>query len=73
MDNRVEADTIQTSVPVWEKAYLTLSEAAEYFNIGINALRAFTDQHNECTLFVGQKRLIKRKRLEKMLDDLYTL
>lgn len=73
MDIRTEANALQTNVPIWEKAYLTLSEAAEYFNIGINTLRAFTDQHNECTLFVGQKRLIKRKRLEKVLDDLYTL
>ena len=73
MDNEARTNFLQTSVPIWEKAYLTLGEAAEYFNIGINTLRAFTDQHNECTLFVGQKRLIKRKQLEKMLDDLYTL
>ena len=31
------------SVPIWEKANLTLEEAAAYYGIGINKLRALTD------------------------------
>lgn len=76
MENKTKTNISQFSqsnIPVWEKAYLTLNEAAEYFNIGTNTLRDFTNQHNECALFVGHKRLIKRKRLEKMLDDMYVL
>lgn len=59
-----------TGVPVWQKYNLTLAEAAEYFNIGVNKLRAMSDQPdcNFC-LFVGNKRLIKRKVLEDYLKD----
>ena len=31
------------SVPIWEKANLTLEEAAAYYGIGINKLRALTE------------------------------
>lgn len=31
------------SVPIWEKANLTLEEAAAYYGIGINKLRSLTD------------------------------
>lgn len=57
-------------VPIWEKANLTLEEAAEYFGIGINRLRVLTNQKNcNYVLFVGTKRLIKRKQFEKYLES----
>ena len=31
------------TVPIWEKANLTLEEAAAYYGIGINKLRSLTD------------------------------
>lgn len=33
-------------VPIWEKANLTLEEAAAYSNIGINKLRQLSDMDN---------------------------
>ena len=33
-------------VPVWEKANLTLEEAAAYFGIGINKLRDLTNEES---------------------------
>lgn len=61
-------------VPLWEKANLTLEEAAAYSNIGINKLREITNE-NGCTfvLFCGNKRLIKRKLFDKYLEPLYTI
>ena len=61
-------------VPIWEKANLTLEEAATYSNIGINKLREITNE-NGCTfvLFCGNKRLIKRKLFDKYLEPLYTI
>ena len=61
-------------VPIWEKANLTLEEAAAYSNIGINKLRETTNK-NGCTfvLFCGNKRLIKRKLFDKYLEPLYTI
>ena len=67
-------DSVQP-VPLWEKANLSLSEAAEYFNIGICKLRELTDSQ-ECeqyVLFVGNKRLIKRKLFESYLNKAYSI
>ena len=61
-------------VPVWEKSNLTLEEAAAYSGIGINKLRDLTNgEHCKMVLWVGSKRLIKRKLLDKFLEDAYTL
>ena len=55
---------MRCEIPIWEKANLTLEEAAAYSNIGINRLRELSDG-DQCpfVLFVGNKRLIKRKHL----------
>ena len=55
-------------VPIWEKSNLTLEEAAAYSGIGINKLRDITNgEHCKLVLWVGSKRLIKRKLLDKYL------
>ena len=61
------------TVPIWEKANLSLEEAAAYYGIGINRIRALTDT-DDCpyVLWVGNKRLIKRKAFEKYLETLYS-
>lgn len=61
-------------VPVWEKANLNLEEAAAYSNIGIGKLREITNDENcSFVLWVGNKRLIKRKRFEAYLEQCYSL
>ena len=56
------------SVPIWEKAALTLEEAAAYTSI--NKLRELTNNPRcEFVIYVGRKRLIKRKNLEKYLSE----
>lgn len=61
-------------VPVWEKALLTLDEAAEYFGIGLNKLRDITNEENcPFVLFNGTKRLIKRKVLYDYLEQAYSI
>lgn len=61
-------------VPIWEKSNLTLEEAAAYSGIGINKLRDLTNgEHCKMVLWVGSKRLIKRKLLDKFLEDAYCL
>lgn len=61
-------------IPLWEKANLSLEEAAAYFGIGINKLRDMTSE-DRCTfvLWNGNKRLIKRKALEKYLESSYSI
>lgn len=62
------------AVPIWEKENLSLSEAAAYFGIGQNKLRDLSDSRNcNFVLFVGNKRLIKRKLFEKYLENEYSV
>lgn len=62
------------AVPIWEKSNLTLEEAASYFNIGINKLREMSNS-DDCpyVLWVGNKRLIKRKKLDDFLMGMYSI
>jgi excisionase family DNA binding protein len=56
-------------VPIWEKSNLTLEEAAAYSGIGINKLREITNEPGcNFVLFVGTKRLIKRRLLDAYLE-----
>ena len=56
-------------VPIWEKSNLTLEEAAAYSGIGIAKLRQLTDEENcNFVLWNGNKRLIKRRLLDKYLE-----
>lgn len=67
-------NSIAKSVPIWEKALLTLKEASEYYNIGINKLRDITDNPNcPYVLFVGAKRLIKRVAFNNYLTGVYSI
>lgn len=62
--------TSVSSVPVWEKMCLTIEEAAAYSNIGINKIRELV-KSPRCTfvLYVGNKKLIKRKEFEKFISN----
>ena len=56
-------------VPIWEKSNLTLEEAATYSGIGINKLREITNERGcNFVLFVGTKRLIKRRLLDAYIE-----
>ncbi len=65
---------MQKEIPLWEKSNLTLEEAAAYSGIGINKLRKLSDEKN-CTfvLWVGNKRLLKRKKLDEYLEKVYSI
>ena len=61
-------------VPIWEKVNLTLEEAAACFGIGQNRLRELTeDEQCKFVLFVGTKRLIKRRLFEQYLEQAYSI
>ena len=62
------------AVPIWEKAALSVEEAAAYTGIGECKLREITlDEDCDFVLWVGSKRLLKRKKLEEYIDKLYSL
>ena len=61
-------------VPIWEKSNLTLEEAAAYSGIGKNKLRELSDERNcSFVLWNGNKRLIKRRELDKFTDGSYSI
>lgn len=61
-------------VEIHNKANLTLDEAASYFNIGRDKIRQLSEVPNcNFVLFVGEKRLIKRRKFEEYLDGLYSI
>ena len=61
-------------IPIWEKSNLTLEEAAAYSGIGINKLRDLTSEQNcQFVLWVGSKRLIKRRLFDKFIEQEYSI
>ncbi len=64
----------EMGVPIWEKTNLTLDEAAQYTGIGVNKLREISDKENcSFVLWVGNKRLLRRKKLEEFIDRSFSL
>ena len=61
-------------VPIWEKSNLSLEEAAAYSGIGINKLREITNE-DKCkfVLWVGNKRLIKRRLFDCYIEQAYSI
>ena len=58
-----------TSLPIDRKMLLSIREAAEYSNIGINKIDELPKQPNcPFVLFVGTKKLVKRKAFEAYIE-----
>ena len=57
-------------VPIHLKVTLTIREAAEYSNIGINKIDNLLRTPNcPFVLYVGTKKLVKRKELEQFISQ----
>ena len=65
---------MKEKVPIWEKSNLTIKEAAEYSGIGMNKLRELTDGEDcQFVLWIGTKRLIKRRKLDEYTNKAYSI
>lgn len=61
-------------IPIWQKATLTLEEAASYTGIGINKLRELSNRDDyNFVLWNGSKRLLKREKLESYISNSYSI
>ena len=61
-------------VPIWKKATISIEEAVVYTGIGLNKMRELTSDENcDFVLWVGSKRIIKRKKFEEYLDRNYSI
>ena len=64
MDNEIN------KVPIQLKVALTAREAAEYSNIGINKIDSMLRTPNcPFVLYVGTKKLVKRKEFEQFISQ----
>ena len=58
------------TVPIHLKMLLSIREAAEYSNIGINKIDSLLRKPNcPFVLFVGTKKLVKRIEFEKFMQN----
>ena len=58
-----------TSLPIDLKMLLSIREAAEYSNIGINKIDELLKQPNcPFVLYVGTKKLVKRRAFEEYIE-----
>lgn len=56
-------------IPFWLKVTLTIKEAAAYSNIGINKIEELLKQPKcDFVLYVGNKKLVKRKEFEQYIS-----
>lgn len=67
-------DEKELDIPVWLKANLTVEEAAAYTGVGMNKLREISDSDScDFVLWIGRKRLLKRKKLEEFLENAFSI
>lgn len=58
------------NIPIWEKMNLTVDEAVAFSNIGEGKLRQILDEPGcSFVLFIGNRRLVKRKEFEKYINS----
>lgn len=58
-----------TSLPIDRKMQLSIREAAEYSNIGINKIDELLKQPNcPFVLYVGTRKLVKRRAFEEFIE-----
>lgn len=61
-------------VPIHLKAALTIKEAAEYSNIGMNKIDSMLRSPNcPFVLYVGAKKLVKRREFEQFISQKLTI
>ena len=73
MQQGQDVDTEKT-IPVWEKFTLSLTEAAQNTGIGQHKLCGLADNEDcDFILWVRQKRLFKRKKLEEYIEKAYSI
>ena len=61
---------MKNKVPIWEKSNLTIEEAAEYSNIGQDKINSLLKEPRcPFVLYVGRKKLVKRKEFDRYISE----
>ena len=71
IERKINMNIKSEKVPINQKLTLTIREAAEYSNIGINKIESMLRTPNcPFVLYVGSKKLVKRKEFENFLSKM---
>ena len=74
MESDVRLKNKIAEVPIWVKTNLTLEETAAYSGIGINRIREISNDENcPFVLWVGNKRMIKRRLFDEYSERQYSI
>lgn len=69
-ERTIVTDHETQGVPIHLKTTMTIREAAQYSNIGINKIEAMLKQPNcPFVLYIGTRKLVKRKAFEAFLEE----
>lgn len=69
MQNADVENSKSERVPIYQKMALTIREAAEYSNIGINKIDTMLKQPGcPFVLYIGTRKLVKRKEFESYIS-----
>lgn len=61
-------------IPIYEKALLTIEECTAYTGIGFLKMRDLSNSPGcNFVIWVGAKKMIKRKKLDEFLDTSYSI
>lgn len=70
----METKALEQNVQIKDKLNLTITEAAEYSNIGQNTIRELLKRKGcPFIIMIGRRQLIKRKQFEEYLDNIHFL
>jgi len=74
MTEKKKNECVEHEVPLWQKVTLSLEEAVAYTGVARNKLRELSEgDASDCVIWVGKKRLFKRKKLEEFLDRAFSI
>ena len=64
----------KVDIPIWRKANLSIEEAAAYSGIGMAKLYEMTESE-DCpfVLWIGSRRMIKRKAFDEYIERQYSI
>lgn len=63
-----KAKSKENDIPIWKKVTLSINEAAAYSNIGVHKIEELAKKPRcPFVLYVGRKKLIKRKEFEEFI------
>ncbi|OQA50218.1 MAG: Excisionase from transposon Tn916 [Firmicutes bacterium ADurb.Bin300] len=62
------------AVPIADRCLLTLEEAGAYTGIGMSTLRNMSERKScDFVIWVGSRRMFKRKKLDEYLEKAYSV